>query len=76
MSIVIANLDNILAITVIKQVLSELAPYLDFNGHVLLVKKARLIAHLLLRPVFLFILKHLFYDVLDLFSALSLALPR
>ena len=75
MPIVIADLDYVLAITVVKQVLGQFAPYLDLYGHVLFVKKARLIVHLLLRPVLLLVLQHLFNDFLDLFSALSLALP-
>ena len=74
--IVIADLDYVLTITIVKQVLGELAPYPDLNWDILLVKEAGLVVHLFLRPIFFPILQHAFDNLFDLFSAFSLALPR
>lgn len=74
--IVIDNVDNVLAITVVKQVLGKLAPYFYFNWYVLLIEKARLIVHFILRPIFFPILQHIANYFLYLLSTLPLTLPR
>ena len=62
--IIVADLHNVFAVAVVKQVHCELAPNSYFHRNISLIEVARLIVHFLLSPILLPVFQHFFEDLI------------